>query len=114
AHTGPDGVSAAQEWEPDVVLCDIDLPGLDGFGIASALQHGEARLVAITAYGDKETRRRAAESGFDHFLISTGRPRNEASTLSRRWGATVQTARHFCIRAGSRPSPELRHKGMAN
>jgi len=69
AHTGPEGVRAAQEWEPGVVLCDISLPGLDGFGVASALRHGEARLVAITAYGDEETRCQAEENGFDDFLV---------------------------------------------
>src|SRR4026207_543563 len=69
AHTGPDGVQAAQEWEPETVLCDIKLPGLDGFGVASAVRQGAARLIAVTAYDDEETRRRATESGFDDFLV---------------------------------------------
>jgi CheY-like chemotaxis protein len=52
-----------------VVLCDIGLPRLAGFGVARALRQGEARLVAITASGDEETCRQARESGFDHFLV---------------------------------------------
>ena len=69
AHTGPAGVKTGREWEPDVVFCDIGLPGLDGFAVARALQAGPSRLVALTAYGDEETRRRATESGFDDFLV---------------------------------------------
>jgi CheY-like chemotaxis protein len=78
ALTGPDGVRAAREWPPDVVLCDIGLPGLDGFGVADELRRGEstagARLIAVTAYGDDNTRRRAGESGFEHFLVKPADP----------------------------------------
>ena len=38
AYNGPDGVRTAEEWSPDVVLCDIGLPGLDGYGVAVALR----------------------------------------------------------------------------
>ncbi len=57
AYTGPEGVRAVAEWEPDVVLCDIGLPGLDGYGVAAALRGHPAtanvRLIAITAYGSE-------------------------------------------------------------
>ena len=33
AYTGPEGVREALEWCPDAVLCDIGLPGLDGYGV---------------------------------------------------------------------------------
>jgi CheY-like chemotaxis protein len=73
AYNGPDGVRTAEEWSPDVVLCDIGLPGLDGYGVAVALrEHSEtskARLIAITAYGSDEARRRSREAGFElHFV----------------------------------------------
>lgn len=72
AHTGPDGVREAQEWLPDFVLCDIGLPGLDGYGVAAALrQHpaaSKAHLIAITAYGSEESRRRSYEVGFERHL----------------------------------------------
>ena len=72
AHDGLGGVEAAREWAPDVVLCDIGLPGLDGFGVATALRREsnvKPRLVAITAYGDEETRQRAKDCGFDYFFV---------------------------------------------
>jgi CheY-like chemotaxis protein len=50
------------------VLCDIGLPGLDGYGVAAALRRNpatvEALLVAVTGYGSDEGQRRAWEAGF--------------------------------------------------
>jgi CheY-like chemotaxis protein len=72
AYSGPDGVQVAEQWPPDFVLCDIGLPGLDGYGVAQALRQHPAtsttHLVAITAYGSEEARRRGREAGFEqHF-----------------------------------------------
>src|SRR6478672_3559239 len=73
AYTGPDGVQTAEEWPPDFVLCDIGLPGLDGYGVAAALrQHpatSGAHLVAITAYGSEEARKRSKEVGFERHFV---------------------------------------------
>ncbi len=72
AYNGPDGVRLAEGWPPDYVLCDIGLPGLDGYGVAQTLRGhpatSSAHLVAITAYGSEEARRRGREAGFErHF-----------------------------------------------
>jgi signal transduction histidine kinase len=73
AYTGPDGVAAAQTVRPDVVLCDIGLPGMDGFTVAGTLRRlpetASARLIAVTGYGQEEDRRRALEAGFDVHLV---------------------------------------------
>jgi CheY-like chemotaxis protein len=73
AYDGPEGVEVALSWPPDFVLCDIGLPGLDGYGVAIALrQHPETmntRLVAVTAYGSDEARKRSAEVGFERHLV---------------------------------------------
>ncbi|HZT82776.1 MAG TPA: ATP-binding protein, partial [Gemmataceae bacterium] len=72
AHTGPAGVEAARRFHPDVVLCDIGLPGMDGYGVAGALRHdhqtARTRLIALTGYGQEEDRRRAFAAGFDVHL----------------------------------------------
>jgi CheY-like chemotaxis protein len=72
AYTGPTGVEAARQTRPDVVLCDIALPGHDGYRVAAALRGGPtpvtARLIAISAYGQEEYCRRSLESGFDLHL----------------------------------------------
>jgi len=72
ARTGPDGVRLARACRPDVVLCDIGLPGLDGFGVAAALRRdpatAAAQLVAITGYGSDQVRCRCREVGFDRYF----------------------------------------------
>jgi CheY-like chemotaxis protein len=78
ACTGPDGVREARAWTPDVVVCDLGLPGLDGFGVAGELRDDRATahayLIALTGYGGDEVRRRARESGFDVFLTKPADP----------------------------------------
>jgi CheY-like chemotaxis protein len=73
AYSGPDGVQVAQEWPPEFVLCDIGLPGLDGYGVAAALrQHpptAKAHLIAVTAYGSEEARQRSLEVGFERHFV---------------------------------------------
>lgn len=70
AYDGRAGVEAALAHLPEVVVCDIGLPGgMDGFAVARALrQHPEtarAVLVALSGYGQPEDRRRSREAGFD-------------------------------------------------
>jgi CheY-like chemotaxis protein len=73
AYDGPGGVMAAREWPPEFVLCDIGLPGLDGYSVATALrQHpatARARLIAITAYGSDEAKARSREVGFERHFV---------------------------------------------
>jgi CheY-like chemotaxis protein len=73
AYDGPAGVRAARDWPPDAVLCDIGLPGLDGYGVAIALREypatAKAHLIAVTAYGSDEARRRSWEVGFERHFV---------------------------------------------
>jgi PAS domain S-box-containing protein len=73
AFTGAAGLAAAQRSRPDVVLCDLGLPGgLDGFAVARAMRADPAlagiALIALSGYGQDEDKRRAAEAGFGHHL----------------------------------------------
>jgi PAS domain S-box-containing protein len=69
AHDGRSGVELARELRPDVVLCDIGLPDLDGYELARTLRRDEAlrgtRLVALSGYARPEDRQRARDAGFD-------------------------------------------------
>jgi signal transduction histidine kinase len=74
AATGAEGIACARASHPDVVVCDLGLPGdLDGFAVAEAIR-GEADfhgigLIALTAYGGAEYRARTARAGFDACLV---------------------------------------------
>jgi CheY-like chemotaxis protein len=72
AANGTEGVQMAQDRRPEVILLDIDLPGLDGLKVARQIrsQFGDAvRLVALTGLGRESDRRKATEAGFDDCLI---------------------------------------------
>jgi CheY-like chemotaxis protein len=73
AYNGPAGVSAAKSERPDVVLCDIGLPGMDGYAVAGALRQSpetvSTHLIAVTGYGRDSDKRKALESGFDMHLV---------------------------------------------
>jgi PAS domain S-box-containing protein len=72
AHSGTEGVEAAKRLHPEVVLCDIGLPGLDGYGVVGELRRDPdtagARVIAVTGYGAEEDRRRSQQAGFDMHL----------------------------------------------
>jgi CheY-like chemotaxis protein len=72
AHDGPSGLAAVKEFQPDVLLLDIGLPGMDGYEVARRLRlmpEGQSiQLVAVSGYGQEEDRRRAQEAGFDQHL----------------------------------------------
>jgi CheY-like chemotaxis protein len=69
AHDGRSGIAAAHELRPDVVLCDIGLPDIDGYEVARMLRADEAlrstRLIALSGYARPEDKARAKEAGFD-------------------------------------------------
>jgi len=73
ARTGPDGLARVQDVLPDLVLCDLGLPGMDGVEVcravrALALAH-QPVMVALTGWGREDDRRRTREAGFDHHLV---------------------------------------------
>jgi signal transduction histidine kinase/PAS domain-containing protein/ActR/RegA family two-component response regulator len=74
AHSGQAGMESAGKLCPDVVLCDIGLPGgMDGYAVARALradpEQAVATLIALSGYGQEEDQRQAQQAGFDRHLI---------------------------------------------
>jgi len=73
AFDGPTALEIALDYQPNVVLLDIGLPGIDGFEVAKRLRQlpdlGSVVLVAITGYGQVIDKKRSQEAGFDHHLV---------------------------------------------
>jgi CheY-like chemotaxis protein len=85
-YTGREAVAAAHAFGPDVVLCDLGLPGLDGCGVARQLRDdprtAAVRLIAMTAYDSPEARRRSADAGFEKHLAKPVSPTELLALLS--------------------------------
>jgi signal transduction histidine kinase/CheY-like chemotaxis protein len=77
AYDGPEGLARARELEPEVVLCDIGLPGMNGFDVARALRADDRLkgtfLVALSGYALPEDLQRAAAAGFERHLAKPPR-----------------------------------------
>ncbi|HXT96462.1 MAG TPA: response regulator [Polyangia bacterium] len=73
ARTGLDGVDLVQEIGPNVVLCDLSLPHMDGLETCRRIRAlpiaVRPLMVAITGWGRDEDIRRTREAGFDHHLV---------------------------------------------
>jgi CheY-like chemotaxis protein len=73
AYSGQDALDMAAEYQPDIVLLDIGLPGMDGYEVARRVraqpQLEKVKLIAVTGYGQEADRRQSQEAGFDYHLV---------------------------------------------
>jgi len=72
AYNGEEAVEAAQNFKPDVIVLDINMPVMNGYEAAKTIRrtlgHERAVLVALTAYDSPEAVQQAREAGFDLHL----------------------------------------------
>lgn len=72
AYDGASALDEAGQFTPDIVFCDIGMPGMNGHELAARLRadprHKSAVLVAVTGWGNEEDKRLSVRAGFDlHF-----------------------------------------------
>lgn len=93
ALSGWDGIEAAHRFQPEIVVCDIGLPGLDGYAVGKALRQASklqgAYLIAVSGYGQQGNQQRALAAGFDKYLTKPV----DLSELERLVGGSVSEER---------------------
>lgn len=79
ARTGEEAVRMAGEQSPDLILLDLQLPGLDGYEVLRTLrarpQFTRVKIVAVTAVAMVGDRERTLAAGFDHYMSKPINPR---------------------------------------
>src|SRR5579885_481929 len=69
ASNGLDGVERVKEYKPDLVILDINMPGMDGLEACSYIrQTSDAAIIMLTASGNEGDKIRALDSGADDYL----------------------------------------------
>jgi len=93
-----DGVEALDQVDrhaPDIIVLDLNLPGLDGFGVLSHLRSRrvtqEIPVIVLTARGDEENEIRVFEFGADDFLSKPFRARALSARLEAVLRRTART-----------------------
>jgi PAS domain S-box-containing protein len=87
AQEGARAVECARRFRPEFILCDIGLPGMDGYGVARAVRADETlkdvRLIALTGYALPDDLRKAAEAGFEGHLAKPPKLEELSALLAR-------------------------------
>jgi len=90
-HEPHAALALVRDTRPEAVLLDIGLPGMDGFGLARAIRElagPQPFLVAVSGYGDAQSRRKGLESGMDEHLTKPVDPMVLDALLRQRAAAS--------------------------
>jgi CheY-like chemotaxis protein/two-component sensor histidine kinase len=78
AYGGLQGVEAAAEFRPDMVLMDLGMPTVNGYEATRSIREQmwgkDMVLVALTGWGQEEDKQRTKEAGFDYHLVKPAKP----------------------------------------
>ena len=73
AHNGLQAIEMFKAENPDIVVCDIGLPGIDGYEVAKRIRQIKTNkcvtLIALSGYGGEHDIERGIKSGFDEYLV---------------------------------------------
>jgi two-component system CheB/CheR fusion protein len=72
-HSGAAAIDLVGDWRPEIIVCDIGMPGMDGYETCRRLRQvpglEKTLIAAVSGYGNEEDRRRSKEAGFDRHLV---------------------------------------------
>jgi signal transduction histidine kinase len=76
--SGEEGLDTLRDWHPDVIICDIMMPGMDGLDVRRALEkdprHRDTPFIFLTAKGQLGDRLAGLRSGADDYLVKPFEP----------------------------------------
>ena len=85
AYSAESALEMAIEYQPDFMVLDIGLPGMDGYEVARRLHQipelKDMKLIAATGYGQDSDRQRSEEAGIDYHLVKPIDPENLQAVL---------------------------------
>jgi signal transduction histidine kinase len=78
AYSGAKALETARQFQPELILCDLGLPGMDGYAVARELKEDATlagvRLIAVSGYGSPAEQQRCLEAGFERHLAKPVEP----------------------------------------
>ncbi len=69
AATGDDALALIREFQPDLALLDVKMPGIDGIEVARQIQGGSTRVVLLTAFSQRSLIESARDAGVVAYLV---------------------------------------------
>lgn len=70
ASNGADGIRLCQEWQPDIVVLDLLMPGMDGWEVADRIRSfSDVPIIVLSAVSKPELVAKALNEGIDEYLI---------------------------------------------
>jgi CheY-like chemotaxis protein len=86
ANSGPAGITAAAAVRPDVIVCDVGLPGMDGYAVAAELRRtlspSPALIIAVSGHGPRRGPDGEPDQLFDYYLLKPADPAKVAGLIS--------------------------------
>lgn len=108
APNGRVGVAVAKKEIPDVILCDVTMPELDGHGVLEALRANPATVsipfIFLTARGDKKDLRTGMNLGADDYLTKPASAEDVLSAIRARLGRHVEKEQAAMARVELKPN----------
>jgi len=98
ADDGLTGIKIAREQSPDLIICDINMPNLDGYGTLTALREHEATatipFIFLSGASDKINMRRGMELGADDYLTKPFTHKELMAAVNTRLEKQAEFQRH--------------------
>jgi two-component system cell cycle response regulator len=110
AADGPRGVAAARSERPDLIACDVNLPGMDGFAVLAALktepQLAGVPILAVTALAMAGDREKVLAAGFDGYISKPIEPESFVAELEAFLAAAPAVAPAAASAPAAQPAPQ--------